>query len=79
MPPYRYKPVSPKTVQKKMFVALEKNEQEIYDFLFKSGPEILDLIALKCHHTIQETATILFTMEMKGAVKPLPGKRYEAI
>lgn len=68
-----------KSFQKKMFVELEAQEQKIYDYLLDKGPEILDLIALECQKTIQETAALLFAMEMKSVVKPLPGKRFEAI
>lgn len=66
-----------KAVQKQLFTELEYEEQEIYNYLKDRGPEILDMIALGCKKTIQETATLLFTLEMKGAVKPLPGKIYE--
>lgn len=66
-------------VQKQMFVELEENEQLIYDFLISNGKELLDVISLKCSFPIYKTTTILFNLEMKGVVKPLPGKLFEAV
>lgn len=69
----------PKIIQKQLFVELSEIEQQVYDFLLKNGKEILDLISLNCKLPIQQTTTILFNLEMKGVVKPLPGKLFEAI
>lgn len=68
-----------KSIQKQLFVELNEEEQNIYDYLLKEGKQSLDLIALHCKYPIQKTATILFRLEMKGVVKPLPGKLYEAV
>lgn len=69
----------PKSIQKQLFVELSVDEQKIYDYLLKEGKQSLDMIALYCKLPIQKTVTILFNLEMKGTVKPLPGKIYEAI
>ena len=68
-----------KSIQKQLFVELKEEEQKIYDYLLKEGKQSLDLIALYCDFPIQRTATVLFSLEMKGVVKPLPGKLYEAV
>jgi len=68
-----------KVIQKQLFVELTKEEQLIYDFLFKSGKELLDVISLSCKVPIHKTTSILFNLEMKGVVKPLPGKLFETI
>jgi len=68
-----------KVVQKQLFVELTEVEQLIYDFLLKNGKELLDLISLNCKLPIHQTTTILFNLEMKGVVKPLPGKLFEAV
>ena len=68
-----------KVIQKQLFVELTEIEQLIYDFLVKNGKELLDIISLNCKLPIHETTTILFNLEMKGVVKPLPGKLFEAI
>jgi DNA processing protein len=70
---------TPRSVQKKLFVTLEIEEQKIYDYLLKSGKEILDIIALECDLPIFKISGILLNMELKGVVRPLPGKLFEAI
>ncbi len=68
-----------KPIQKQLFVALDADEQKIYDYLLQSGKELLDIIALKCDFPIYKISGILLNMELKGAVRPLPGKLFEAI
>ncbi len=69
----------PKIIQKQLFVELSEIEQLVYNFLLKNGKELLDLISLNCKLPIHQTTTILFNLEMKGVVKPLPGKLFEAV
>ena len=68
-----------KPIQKQLFVTLESDEKVIYSFLKKNEKQQLDQIALLCKLTIHKTAVLLFNLEMKGLVKPLPGKLYKAI
>lgn len=68
-----------KPIQKQLFVALEDDEKLIYTFLKKNEKQQLDQIALLCKLTIHKTAVSLFNLEMKGLVKPLPGKLYKVI
>lgn len=68
-----------KTVQKQLFVELAEPEQKIYDYLLKEGKQHLDLIALHCNTPIFKLASTLLTLELKGVVKPLPGKYFEAV
>jgi DNA processing protein len=68
-----------KAVQKQLFVNLETEEQKIYDYLLKNGKEILDIIALECELPIFKISGILLNMELKGVIRPLPGKLFEAI
>ncbi len=68
-----------KVIQKQLFVELNEPEQKIVDFLMENGKELLDIIAINCNLPIHKTTTILFNLEMKGVVKPLPGKLFEAI
>jgi DNA processing protein len=70
---------SAKTIQKQLFVALEPEEQQLYDYLLKNGKQLLDVMALQCQFSIQKTAVLLLNMELKGIVRPLPGKEFEAI
>jgi DNA processing protein len=68
-----------KTIQKQLFVELEEDEQKIYDYLLKNGKELLDTIALQCDFPIYKISGILINMELKGVIRPLPGKLFEAI
>ena len=68
-----------KSVQKQLFVNLDTDEQKIYDFLQKNGKEILDIIALECEFPIYKISGMLLNMELKGVIRPLPGKLFEAI
>lgn len=67
-----------KTIQKQLFVSLDENEQKIYNFLQK-GKELLDIISIECDIPIFKLSGILLNMELKGIIKPLPGKIFEAI
>jgi DNA processing protein len=66
-------------VQKKLFVELEKEEMILYDFLKEHRKALLDIIALKCNMPTFRVASILLNMELKGVVRPLPGKQFEII
>ena len=67
-----------KVIQKQLFVSLSEEEQKIYNFLLK-GKEILDIISIECNIPIFKLSGTLLNMELKGVVKPLPGKIFEAI
>ncbi len=68
-----------KSVQKQLFISLDDDEQKIYDYLLQSGKELLDIIALHCDFPIYKVSGILLNMELKGVIRPLPGKLFEAI
>lgn len=66
-------------VQKQLFVELEDEEEAVYGYLKENGKEQLDLIALNCHIPTFKAASLLLNMELKGVVRPLPGKIFEII
>ena len=68
-----------KPVQKQLFVVLEDDEQKVYDYLLKHGKELMDVIALECEMPIFKISSLLLNMELKGVIRPLPGKLFEAI
>jgi DNA processing protein len=68
-----------KPVQKQLFVTLEPDEQKVYDYLLKNGKELMDIIALHCDFPIFKISGLLLNMELKGVIRPLPGKLFEAI
>lgn len=66
-------------IQKQLFVDLDATEQAIYTYLQKEGKQLLDTIALSCEIPIFKASSTLLGMEMKGVIRPLPGKLFEAI
>lgn len=68
-----------KTIQKQLFVELDDTEQAIYTYLQQNGKQLLDSVALSCKIPIFKASSTLLAMEMKGVIRPLPGKLFEAI
>lgn len=67
------------SIQKQLFVALEPDEQTIYKYLQTKSKETLDTIALDCQLPTYKVASLLLNMELKGMLRPLPGKLFEII
>ena len=66
-------------IQKQLFVDLDADEKIIYNFLKTIEPQLLDSIALECQMPIFKVAGLLLNMELKGVIRPLPGKLFEVI
>lgn len=66
-------------IQKKLFVSLDNEEQKIYNYLQQQGKQELDTIALECGFPVFRTSSFLVNMELKGVIRPLPGKLFESI
>ena len=62
-----------------MFVSLTEEEQKIYDYLQTKEKELMDVIALDCDFPIFKISSLLLNMELKGVIRPLPGKLFEAV
>jgi DNA processing protein len=73
------KTVSKRSIQPQLFVDLTNDEQKVMDFLKITKRELLDLISLQCEIPVYKIASILFQLEMKGLVRPLPGKMFEIL
>ncbi len=69
----------PKPIQKKLFVELADDEKNIYNYLQKNGKDLIDIIALECQLPIHKVSTTLLSMELKGVIRPLPGKLFEVV
>jgi len=67
------------TIQKQLFIDLEPDEQLIFDYLQKKNSEVMDIIALECNLPIYKISSILLNMELKGIIRPLPGKIFELV
>ncbi|WP_066223116.1 DNA-processing protein DprA [Formosa haliotis] len=68
-----------KVIQKQLFVELDDEETMIYNFLKSTDKQLLDSIAIGCNLPIFKTASVLLNMELKGVIRPLPGKLFELI
>ena len=66
-------------VQRQLFVEMDETETAIYDYLQLHGRQLLDAIALQCRMPVFKATSTLLNMEMKGVVRPLPGKLFEAV
>ncbi len=70
-------PKETKPIQKSLFVELTSVEQKIYDYLKENNQQLLDMIALGTGIPTYQLASELLQMELKGIIKPLPGKLFE--
>lgn len=66
-------------VQKQLFVELDHDEKVIYNYLKQNEKQLLDVISLECAMPTFKTASLLLNMELKGVIRPLPGKLFEVI
>ncbi len=63
-------------VQKQLFVELTDDEKKVYRHLKEHKKELLDIIALNINLPVHQVASLLMSMELKGIIKPLPGKQF---
>lgn len=68
-----------KEIQKQLFVELDDNETLLYNYLLKEGKQSLDIIALHNKLPIFKVSSLLLNLELKGVVRPLHGKLFEAV
>lgn len=68
-----------KPQQTQLFVELSEEEKLVFNSLNETGKEQLDKIAITCNIPTYKLASLLLSMELKGVVRPLPGKMFELI
>lgn len=68
-----------KNIQPELFLELTDEERLVFDFLKQAQKELLDLIAIGCQLPVYKVSTILLNLELKGLIRPLPGKWFEII
>ncbi|GAA3587967.1 DNA-processing protein DprA [Flavivirga amylovorans] len=66
-------------IQKQLFVELDTTEKTIYSYLKENEKQQLDTIAINCKMPIFKIASVLLAMELKGVIRPLPGKLFEVV
>lgn len=67
----------PKPVQTELFLELEPTEQMIYDFLRQNGKQQIDAISIGLKLPVFQLNAGLLNLELKGIIKPMPGKYFE--
>lgn len=65
--------------RQKVLAQLDNDERVLFKKLIDSGKILLDQLALESGLSIQKTLTLLLQLELKGMVRSLPGKWFEAI
>jgi DNA processing protein len=68
-----------KPKQTQLFVELTDEEKIIWRYLKEKDKELLDVIAIDCKLPTFKIASILLNMELKGVIRPLPGKMFQVI
>ncbi len=68
-----------KNVQRELFVQLSQEEQVVYDFLSENPDATIDTIAVQCKVPMSKLSSLLLTMEFRGLVSCMPGKRFRNI
>lgn len=71
------KAISQKAIQKQLFVELSSEEEIICNYLKDHDQQVLDIIALETDIPVYQMATLLLNLELKGVIRPLPGKMFE--
>lgn len=66
-------------IQKQLFVELDTDEEILYNYLKTREKQPLDGIAIQCGMPIFKVVSVLLTMELKGVIRPLPGKLFEVV
>ena len=71
--------VKPKSVQRMLFVDFSEEEKQLISILEQEGELSMDSLSVKSNNPISKTSVLLFNLEMAGAVKTLPGKKFRLI
>ncbi len=70
---------SPKMVQKKLFVDLTIEEEELVKILELMPKADIDVLSMELRWPFSKLSSVLLAMEMKGLLKTLPGKMYQLL
>jgi DNA processing protein len=73
----QWEEVEKKPIQTQLFEDFTSDEQVILDLLSKKNELDMDVISIHTKFPASKTSVVLFNLEMKGAVKALPGKRFK--
>ncbi|HEY3385178.1 MAG TPA: DNA-processing protein DprA [Saprospiraceae bacterium] len=65
--------------QTDLFIEMSESEQKIYKMIIGDREKDIDTLAFQSNMRPGELAAILLSLEFKGAIKSLPGKKFMAI
>jgi len=68
-----------KVIQSQLFIQLNETEEKIVNFLKEKGNVDLDTISVSCQLPIYSISSNLLNLELKGLIRPHPGKHFEYI
>ncbi|MDT8346220.1 MAG: DNA-processing protein DprA [Flavobacteriaceae bacterium] len=69
----------PKPIQQQLFVELTEPEERLINTLKETQKEHIDVLVRQSGISAREVAGLLLSLELKGLVRPLPGKFFELI
>jgi DNA processing protein len=67
------------SMQTDLFTEMTEREQKIYRLIVDSGEKDIDTLAFESKSTPGELAAILLSLEFKGAIRSLPGKKFASL
>lgn len=68
-----------KQSQKKLVAELSNDETIVFNYLNEKKKALLDVISIQCSIPAHKLAAILLSLELKGVIRPTPGKMFEVI
>jgi len=71
--------MQPEVVERQLFPDLTADEQRIVDLLQQTNDLQLNMLSVRTNIPIGQLTALLFSLEMKGIVKPLAGGTYHLI
>ena len=66
-------------IERSLFPDLTAEEQQVVDVLSQTGDLQLNMLSIKSNIPIGQLTALLFSLEMKGVVKPLAGGNYHML
>jgi DNA processing protein len=69
-------PAVPKAAPKRDFSGFPEEEQKVLKLLQHAGPTHIDILSRTTQFTMGQLSSVLFTLEMSGQIKAMPGKLY---
>ena len=74
---WKFEKAKPQVFEKTLDVELKPEEKKVVDYLKAHVKAHIDGIALYCEIPTNKLAGVLLTMELKGVIRPLPGKHFQ--